>query len=145
MNHTPTNYVVELQPDRSLTLPDEIANIFIPSDRFLVSTDGKTVILQHIPYDNVCNQESTPFQDEPNPETEQIEDDTSSLCSFDTLLKTDPVLRLMGSYSGQVPLIDDIPISEDPDLYLVAESLGEQANGLHAWEIAPYRYTQGAD
>ena len=55
----------------------------------------------------------------------------------------DPVLQLMGTFSSDMPLIDDIPVSEDPDLYLVAEALGERAQGLHAWEIAPQRYRRG--
>ena len=58
---------------------------------------------------------------------------------------SDPVLELMGLFNSEKPLIDDIPVSEDPDLYLAAEAMGEQAEGLHAWEIAPARYQQGAD
>lgn len=57
----------------------------------------------------------------------------------------DPVLDLIGAYHSPRPLIDGIPVSEDPDLYLAAEALGERANGLHAWEIAPARYVQGVD
>lgn len=56
-----------------------------------------------------------------------------------------PVFDLIGAYHSQRPLIDDIPVSEDPDLYLVAEALGERAAGMHAWEIAPTRYEQGYD
>lgn len=29
--------------------------------------------------------------------------------------------------------------------YLVAEAMGAQAVGLHAWDIAPARYVRGAD
>lgn len=57
----------------------------------------------------------------------------------------DPVLDLIGAYRSPHPLIDGIPVSEDPDLYIAAEALGERASGLHAWEIAPHRYSQGAD
>ncbi len=57
----------------------------------------------------------------------------------------DPVFELIGAYHSQRPLIDGIPVSEDPDLYLAAEALGERANGMHAWEIAPTRYSQGQD
>jgi predicted DNA-binding antitoxin AbrB/MazE fold protein len=57
----------------------------------------------------------------------------------------DPVFDLIGAYQSERPLIDDIPVSEDPDLYLVVEQLGEQAEGRHAWEIAPARYAQGPD
>jgi hypothetical protein len=55
----------------------------------------------------------------------------------------DALLDLIGVYRGAAPLIDGIPASQDPDLYLVAEMLGEKAAGLHAWEIAPTRYAQG--
>lgn len=58
---------------------------------------------------------------------------------------SDPVLELIGLFNSEKPLIDDIPVSEDPDLYLAAEAMGEQAQGLHAWEIAPARYQQGDD
>ena len=54
-----------------------------------------------------------------------------------------PILDLIGAFSSDKPLIDDIPVSEDPDLYLAAEALGERAQGLHAWEIAPQRYRRG--
>lgn len=52
----------------------------------------------------------------------------------------DPVLQLVGAYQSERPLIDGIPVSEDPDLYLLAEMMGEEAFALHAWEIAPQRY-----
>jgi predicted DNA-binding antitoxin AbrB/MazE fold protein len=58
---------------------------------------------------------------------------------------SDPVLELIGVFNSDKPLIDNIPVSEDPDLYLVAEALGAEAEGLHAWEIAPTRYQRGAD
>ena len=57
--------------------------------------------------------------------------------------KVDPVLEMMGMFNGDQPLIDDIAVSEDPDLYLVAEMMGTEADGLHAWEIAPARYQRG--
>lgn len=57
----------------------------------------------------------------------------------------DPVLELIGMFGSDKPLIDDIPVSEDPDLYLIAEALGSQADNLHAWEIAPLRYERGPD
>jgi len=57
----------------------------------------------------------------------------------------DPVLGLIGAYHSRRPLIDGIPVSQDPDLYLAAEALGERANGMHAWEIAPARYARGED
>lgn len=52
----------------------------------------------------------------------------------------DPVLVMMGMFNSDKPLIDGIPVSQDPDLYLVAEMMGAEAEGLHAWEIAPSRY-----
>ncbi len=52
---------------------------------------------------------------------------------------------LIGAYRSTRPLIDDIPVSEDPDLYLIAEALGERAEGRHAWEIAPAKYKRGKD
>jgi len=59
--------------------------------------------------------------------------------------EVDPVFELIGAYRSERPLIDDIPVSEDPDLYLAAETLGEQAAERHAWELAPIRYKQGPD
>ncbi len=50
---------------------------------------------------------------------------------------------LIGAFSSDKSLIDNIPVSVDPDLYLLAEAMGEQAQGLHAWEIAPRRYCRG--
>ncbi len=58
---------------------------------------------------------------------------------------TDPVLSLIGAYQSNRPLIDNIPVSEDPDLYILVDTLGNQAIGMHAWEIAPQRYKQGVD
>ena len=54
----------------------------------------------------------------------------------------DPIFDLIGAYHSHRPLIDDIPVSEDPDLYLVAERFGDQATGMHAWDLAPDRYVQ---
>ena len=52
---------------------------------------------------------------------------------------------LIGAYRSRQPLIDGIPVSEDPDLYLVAAELGDRAATMHAWELAPERYSQGPD
>lgn len=60
-------------------------------------------------------------------------------------LADDPVLQLVGAYQSERPLIDGIPVSEDPDLYLYAEMMGDEAFDLHAWEIAPQRYRRGKD
>ena len=60
-------------------------------------------------------------------------------------MSQDPIFDLIGAYASSLSLIDDIPVSEDPDLYLVAETLGDQAAGLHAWDIVPARYRQGPD
>ncbi len=57
----------------------------------------------------------------------------------------DPIFGIVGAYSSQKPLIDGIPVSADPDLYLVAAALGARAAGQHAWEIAPARYRCGPD
>jgi hypothetical protein len=59
------------------------------------------------------------------------------------LTTEDPFFEIIGAYHSDRPLIDNIPVSEDPDLYLAAAALGEQAIGLHAWEIAPARYQKG--
>ena len=59
-----------------------------------------------------------------------------------TLSDPDPVFDLIGAYQSNRSLIDNIPISEDPDLYVAAEHLGA---GKHAWEIAPDRYVMGPD
>ena len=61
------------------------------------------------------------------------------------LPEQDPVLGLIGFYDSKAPFIDDIPVSEDPDLYVAAATLGAGAAALHAWEIAPTRYTRGPD
>ena len=58
-------------------------------------------------------------------------------------VESDPVLELIGLFNSEKPLIDNIPVSEDPDLYLVAEMMGEEAKNLHAWDIAPTRYRRG--
>jgi predicted DNA-binding antitoxin AbrB/MazE fold protein len=55
------------------------------------------------------------------------------------------VFDLIGLFSSDKPLIDGIPVSQDPDLYLLAEALGTRADELHAWEIAPQRYRRGDD
>ena len=55
----------------------------------------------------------------------------------------DPMLAMIGMFNSDQPLIDNIAVSEDPDLYLVAEMMGTEADGLHAWEIAPARYQRG--
>jgi hypothetical protein len=52
----------------------------------------------------------------------------------------DPVFELIGAYHSDRPLIDDIPVSEDPDLYLTAELIGERSKKMHSWEVAPARY-----
>ena len=59
--------------------------------------------------------------------------------------QTDPVFELIGAYRSQQPLIDNIPASEAPDLYLALAASGDQFSGKHAWEIAPARYTQSVD
>ncbi len=59
--------------------------------------------------------------------------------------ENDPVLELLGLFNDNKVLIDNIPVSEDPDLYLAAEAMGTEAGGLHAWEIAPARYACGAN
>lgn len=40
------------------------------------------------------------------------------------MLDHDPVFDLIGAYRSNRPLIDDIPVSEDPDLYVAAEQFG---------------------
>ena len=57
--------------------------------------------------------------------------------------ESDPVLGLIGAYHSRKPLIDGIPVSEDPDLYMVAAAMGDAASALHAWDIAPQRYVRG--
>ena len=55
----------------------------------------------------------------------------------------DPVIEILGAYSSSQSLIDGIPVSEDPDLYLLSTTFGEQSHFLHAWEMSPQRYTRG--
>ncbi len=57
----------------------------------------------------------------------------------------DPVFALIGAYRSNQPLIDNIPVSEDPDLYLAQAASGESSEEKHAWEIAPMRYKRGSD
>jgi len=57
----------------------------------------------------------------------------------------DPVLALIRAYSSERPLVDDIPVSEDPGLYLIQAASGESEERKHAWDIAPTRYARGAD
>lgn len=56
---------------------------------------------------------------------------------------TDSVFDLIGAFSSDKLLIDGIPVSEDPDLYLIAEAMDAETRPLHAWEIAPQRYRRG--
>src|SRR6059058_2938442 len=57
-----------------------------------------------------------------------------------TILEQDPVVELIGAYRSDRPLIDDIPVSEDPELYVIAAQWGDRAATMHAWELAPKRY-----
>jgi hypothetical protein len=66
----------------------------------------------------------------------------------------DPVWDIVGIGEGEKELIDDIPVSEDPDLYYLADLMARKEIGpyatlrdgpVHAWEIAPLRYTQRPD
>lgn len=57
----------------------------------------------------------------------------------------DPVFALIGAYRSQQPLIDNIAVSEDPDLYLALEASDDHTVGKHAWDIAPARYARGED
>jgi predicted DNA-binding antitoxin AbrB/MazE fold protein len=75
----------------------------------------------------------------------QIETSPPGVAPPDAERVDEPVFALIGAFSSEKPLIDDIPASEDPDLYLLAEALGDEAQQKHAWEIAPQRYRQGED
>jgi len=57
----------------------------------------------------------------------------------------DPVFALIGAYHSDQPLIDNIPASEDPDLYFAQATSGESPGEKHAWEIAPARYKKGPE
>jgi hypothetical protein len=76
------------------------------------------------------------------PASQNILKNTADLGVTDLHEERDPVLDLIGAYHSEVPLIDNIPVSEDPDLYLLAEAMGRDADDLHAWEIAPARYAK---
>jgi predicted DNA-binding antitoxin AbrB/MazE fold protein len=45
----------------------------------------------------------------------------------------------------QVPLIDGIPVAQDPELYARAAEIGPHAYTQHAWEILPLRYAPNQD
>lgn len=66
----------------------------------------------------------------------------------------DPIWEIVGIGGGEKELIDNIPVSEDPDLYYLADLMARKEIGpyatlrdgpVHAWEIAPQRYIQGPD
>lgn len=57
----------------------------------------------------------------------------------------DPVFELIGAFRSEQPLIDGIPVSEDPELYRVAGLAGDGEARLHAWELAPERYMRAPD
>jgi predicted DNA-binding protein len=66
----------------------------------------------------------------------------------------DPIWEIVGIGEDEKELIDGIPVSEDPDLYYLADLMARKEIGpyatmrdgpVHAWEIAPQRYTQGPD
>jgi hypothetical protein len=66
----------------------------------------------------------------------------------------DPIWEIIGIGAGEKALIDDVPVSEDPELYYLADLMARKEIGpyatlrdgpVHAWEIAPQRYAQGPD
>jgi hypothetical protein len=66
----------------------------------------------------------------------------------------DPIWDIVGIGKNGGELIDDIPVSEDPDLYYLADLMKRKRIGPysvqredspHAWEIAPQRYAEGPD
>lgn len=66
----------------------------------------------------------------------------------------DPIWEIIGIGESGKELIDNIPVSEDPALYYLADLMARKAIGpyatlregpVHAWEIAPQRYAQGPD
>jgi hypothetical protein len=48
MSDQPRPRIVELGPDNQLTLPDEVARRFRPTDRFLIWPQGDTLILKRV-------------------------------------------------------------------------------------------------
>ncbi len=65
----------------------------------------------------------------------------------------DPIWDIVGIATCE-DLIDGIPVSEDPDLYYLADLMKRKGLGPyavpreeppHAWEIAPHRYVRGDD
>jgi predicted DNA-binding protein len=66
----------------------------------------------------------------------------------------DPIWEIIGIGESEKELIDGIPVSEDPDLYYLADLMARKETGpyatlrdgpVHAWEIAPQRYAHGPD
>jgi predicted DNA-binding protein len=66
----------------------------------------------------------------------------------------DPIWEIIGIGAGEKELIDNIPVSEDPGLYYLADLMARKEIGpyatlrdgsVHAWEIAPQRYIEGPD
>lgn len=70
---------------------------------------------------------------------------TQAIAKQANSIEDDPIFELIGAYSSELPLIDDIPVSEDPDLYVIAEKMGDSVTEMHAWELAPKRYIQSKD
>lgn len=73
----------------------------------------------------------------------QLPENAKVKVTVETSSSTDPALELVGLFNSDKPLINNIGVSEEPDLYLLAENLGDDARSMQAWEIAPQRYRQG--
>lgn len=70
--NVPPAAVVELGDNHTVTLPDAIARMFKPADRFLVTMQGDTVLLKRISPVNVLDRVEAVQDDEAPPTLDEI-------------------------------------------------------------------------
>lgn len=72
MVNTSPMHVVEVGADNTIVLSPDIAHVFKPTDRFLVTIHGDTVILKRISPVNVLDIVAAMPDDEPPPTMDEI-------------------------------------------------------------------------
>lgn len=73
MSDTQTASIVELSSDYKITLPAKIAQRFRPTDRFLISPQGDTLIFKRITVPRVTEIVAMTPETEPPPSMEEID------------------------------------------------------------------------